>query len=81
MALAGQLSTSAGSPLVGRNVILWKRLVGTSSWYRVGHVATASTGSWQASVAPTKSAFYRAEWRGGSKYAASRSTAARIGVS
>ena len=80
MTLSGLLRTSAGSPLVGRNVILWKRLVGTSSWYRVGHVRTASTGSWQPSVAPTKSAVYRAYWRGGSRYAASRSTAARISV-
>ena len=79
MAFAGQPGTSAGSPLVGRNVILWKRLVGTSSWYRVGHVATGSTGGWQASVADEVRGL-PGLLRGGSRYAASRSTAARISV-
>ena len=80
MNVSGLLRTSAGSALGGRNVVLWKRLVGSTSWYRVGHVATTSTGGWQKSVAPRKSSVYRAYWGGTSRYAASRSTTARISV-
>ena len=80
MTLTAALQTDAGAPLAGRPLVLWKRLVGSSHWYRVAHAATGASGSWPVSVAPTRSALYRAEWRGGARYAASRSTAVRVAV-
>lgn len=79
--LSGKLLTTDGAALAGRRVVLWKRLVGTSSWYRVTHMVTAANGGWSIGVVPPRSAYFRVAWAGGLRYAAARSAAVRIDVS
>jgi hypothetical protein len=49
---AGQLLDSAGDPVPGRRVELWRRDVGNSEWLRVLSTGTDETGGWQLSTAP-----------------------------
>lgn len=78
--LSGRLTTSSGA-LSGRTVRLWKRLVGTDSWFVVGRTATlAPDGSWHLKVRPSQSCYFRVTWAGGPRFAASTSRALSINV-
>jgi lysozyme len=79
--LAGSISTASGEPLAGRSIRIWKRLVGTSRWYRVARTTSLDPrGTWRVEVGPTQSCFFRAEYAGGPKHAAAQSNRVRVNV-
>lgn len=68
----GHLRTQAGRPVVGKTMLLYERLSGSAKWRLVSRSETLSpTGWYQAYVRPSRTAGYKAVFRGGVAYARS----------
>jgi GH25 family lysozyme M1 (1,4-beta-N-acetylmuramidase) len=71
LTLYGHLRLAGGSGLDGKQVTVFKRVLGTGRWVRIGRATSlAPTGWWQHRLKPYRSAVYKAVYSGGTRYRA-----------
>jgi GH25 family lysozyme M1 (1,4-beta-N-acetylmuramidase) len=80
VAVHGHLRTKAGKPVAGKRVVVFRRLVGSSTWTRMHGDVTTARGFWRVLVRPGSDAVFRAEFLGSTKFLPSKSARTRIDV-
>ncbi|HWJ09284.1 MAG TPA: hypothetical protein VNS46_07905, partial [Nocardioides sp.] len=81
LTLYGHLRLADGSGLAGKPVKVFKRVLGTRRWVRIGRgTSLAPTGWWQHRFKPYRSAVYKAVYSGGTRYRADVSGLVKVYV-